>query len=139
MAIYELSKEQKEKIKGKLRHFLERKSEIVLAYLYGSFLEGDFRDIDVAAYLTEISKGEALQYELNMENELKELIGFPFDVRILNYAPLPFRFNVIKNGILLLSKDERVRCDFECLTIVEYHDFDFLRSIYRREAVGINV
>lgn len=139
MAIYKLTSEEKNELKDKLAHFSEKRAEIILSYLHGSFLEEGFRDIDVAIYLTKISKGEALQYELNMENELRELTGFPFDVRILNHAPLSFRFSVIKNGILLFSRDERVRCDFECLTIVEYHDFDLLRSMYRKEAIGINI
>ena len=139
MTVHVISKERKEDIKKKVTDFLQKKSDINFAYLHGSFLEGDFRDIDVAVYLTGISKGEALQYELNLENELSKFTDFLADVRILNHAPLSFRFGVIKNGILLFSGDERIRCDFECLTIVEYHDFDFLRGIYRREALGVKV
>ena len=132
-----IDKGQKQDIKKRVADFLKERPEIISAYLHGSFLEGDFRDIDVAVYLTGISKGEALQYELNLENELGRLTNLWADVRILNHAPLSFRFSVIKNGTLLFSKDERIRCDFECLTIVEYHDFDFLRGIYRKEALGI--
>ena len=132
-----IDKGQKQDIKKRVADFLKKRPEIISAYLHGSFLEGDFRDIDVAVYLTGISKGEALQYELNLENELGRLTNLWADVRILNHAPLSFRFSVIKNGTLLFSKDERIRCDFECLTIVEYHDFDFLRGIYRKEALGI--
>jgi len=51
MAIYELSDKQKEEIKRKITHLLQRKREIILAYLYGSFTEGNFRDIDVASLL----------------------------------------------------------------------------------------
>ena len=134
-----IDKGQKQDIKKRVADFLKERPEIISAYLHGSFLEGDFRDIDVAVYLTGISKGEALQYELNLENELGRLTNLWADVRILNHAPLSFRFSVIKNGTLLFSKDERIRCDFECLTIVEYHDFDFLRGIYRKEALGIKV
>lgn len=94
MAIYELTREEKNEIKGKLAHFSEKRAEIILSYLHGSFLEEGFRDIDVAVYLAKIGKSEALQYELNMENALKELIGFPFDVRVLNHAPLSFRFKM---------------------------------------------
>ena len=139
MAIYEVSKAQKEEIKEKITILLKKREEIVFAYLHGSFLGDSFRDIDIAAYLTERSKDGILQYELNLESELKDFIGFPVDARILNYAPLSFRFNVLKNGILLFSRDEKVRCDFECLSIVEYHDFDFLRRTYRKEALGIKV
>lgn len=139
MTVYVINKEQKENIEKGVADFLRERPEIISAYLHGSFLESDFRDIDIAVYLTGIGKGEALQYELNLENELNKLTGFSVDVRILNHAPLSFRFSVIKNGHLLFSKDEKVRCDFECLTIAEYHDFDLLRGIYRKEALGIEV
>jgi len=139
MTVHVINEEQREKSRERIADFLQKRPEIIFAYLYGSFLKGDFRDIDVAIYLTEISKKEALEYELNLESELSKLTGYWADARILNHAQLSFRFSVIKNGTLLFSKDERIRCDFECLTIVEYHDFDFLRSVYRKEALGIKV
>ena len=58
-------------------------------------------------------------------------------MRILNAAPLAFRFKVIKDGILLCSEDERKRSDFESLTLVEHHDFAVHKEAYRREALGI--
>ena len=94
MAIYELTRGEQNKSEGKLAHFSEKRAEIILSYLYGSFLEEGFRDIDVALYLAKIGKIKALQYELNMENALKELIVFPFDVRVLNHAPLSFKFKM---------------------------------------------
>jgi len=137
--MHEITTEGRKEIEVRLTQFARNRTEIVLAYLHGSFLEGAFRDIDIAVFLTEIVRSEALHYELDMENELDRLISLPFDVRVLNHAPLSFRFNVVKTGILLLSRDEGIRSDFESLTIVEYHDFDFLRRIYRREAIGIEV
>lgn len=137
MAMHNITDVKKEKIKEKITYLLKRRKEIVFAYIHGSFLEGDFRDVDIAVYL----KGEenSLPYELSMERTIEDAIGFPADVRILNHAPLSFRFNVIKNGLLLFSRNERIRCDFESLSIVEYHEFDYFRSIYRREALGIQI
>ena len=109
----------------------------MFAYLHGSFLEDYFRDIDIAIYLNTEKKN--VLYALNLERELEEEVGFPVDVRILNHAPLSFKFGVIEQGVLLFSKDEERLCDFESLTIVEYHDFKFHREIYRREALGIEV
>jgi len=103
-------------------------------------LESSFQDIDIGIYLTKNkSKNNVTKYELALENELERMIGFPVDIRVLNYAPLSFRFNIIKRGTLLFSKDERERTDFECLTVVEYHDFRFYRDLYRREAIGIEI
>ena len=56
---------------------------------------------------------------------------------IVKSGLLESRFGVLKKGILLFSRNERVRCDFENLTFVEHHDFEFHRETYRREALGI--
>lgn len=135
-----ISKYKKEQIKDKITCILNKRDEIIFAYLHGSFLEDNFRDVDIAVYLRNVgTKKEAVQYELTMERELEEIIGFPVDIRIINYAPLSFKFKVIKDDLLLLSKDEGIKSDFESLSIVEYHDFNFIRKTYRREALGIEV
>jgi len=135
--IYSITDTEREKIKKEISRLIERREEIIFSYIHGSFLEGDFRDVDVAVYLKDEEK--ALQYEIKLEREIEDIIGFPADVRVLNHAPLSFRFNVVKNGFLLFSKNEKIRCDFESLSIVEYHDFNYLMNIYRREALGIEV
>lgn len=137
---YKIAENKRKKIKENIISNLEVREEIIFAYLHGSFLEDYFRDVDVAVYLMKVgSKKEVLQYELSLERELEEITGFPVDIRIINYAPLSFRFKVIRDGILLFSKDERIRSDFESLSIVEYHDFNFIRKMYRREAFGIRI
>ncbi|MDI6811241.1 MAG: nucleotidyltransferase domain-containing protein [archaeon] len=138
MKVHAISGAEKEEIKRRIVDVLEKRTEILFAYLHGSFLEENFRDIDAAIYVTELDdKRDVLAYELGLERVLEEAIRFPIDVRILNAAPLAFRFKVIKDGILLFSKDERVRCDFESLTLVEHHDFAIHEEAYRREALGI--
>ncbi len=140
MKIYAIGEDQKEEVQKRMGDILKERREIIFAYLHGSFFESIFRDIDVAVYMSEKkSKREVLKYELKLERELEEVVGFPIDVRILNHVPLCFKFKVIERGVLLFSKDERHRCDFESLTMVEYHDFNFHREIYRRVALGIEV
>ncbi|MEM2136220.1 MAG: nucleotidyltransferase domain-containing protein [Candidatus Jordarchaeaceae archaeon] len=115
---------------------LKGREEILFAYIYGSFLEGRFRDVDVAIYL---DSERDVRYALNLEGELEECVGVPVDVRILNSASLPFKFRVISQGILLFSRDEGRRSNFESLTMAEYHDFKFYREMYQRDALGIKV
>ena len=86
-----------------------------------------------------VSKKEVLKYELHLEEEISGEINFPCDIRVLNKSPLSFRFSVIKNGVILFSKNESKRSDFESLSIVEYHDFNFYRNRYMRSALGIKV
>jgi uncharacterized protein len=135
--MYEIATEEKKEIEVRIGQFVSNRTEIALAYLHGSFPTRAFRDIDLAVVVNDTGRRKSLQYELDMESELEQFIGFPFDVRILNQAPLSFRFSVIRSGVLLFSRNEGFRSDFEALTIVEYHDFDFVRRTYRREAIGI--
>jgi len=135
--LHEIAAEERKRIEGRIGRFVRNRTEIAIAYLHGSFLTRAFRDIDIGIVLHDTGKRKPLEYELDTEDDLERLIGFPFDVRVLNQAPLPFRFNVLKTGVLLFSRNERFRSDFESLTIVEYHDFEFVRRTYRREAIGI--
>ncbi|AJC71447.1 nucleotidyltransferase [Thermococcus guaymasensis DSM 11113] len=134
MQVYTLSREEKEKIIELLRGYLLKSEEVVFAYLHGSFTEDrPFRDIDIAVYV----KGSVSPFcEEELEDELSRLIGLPVDVRILNSAPVTFRFRAI-GGLLLFSRDEKARCDFEERTMREYHDYSYYLNIYRREALGI--
>jgi len=134
MKVHTLNDIQKKGIINKVTRMLKEREEIVFAYLHGSFLTHDFRDIDIAIYLKE---DEDVLYEVKLGVELEKILGFPVDVRVLNSAPLTFRFKVIKDGLLLFSRDERIRSDFEALTISEYHDFSYFRKRYRREVLGI--
>ena len=131
---HELQKEGKEKIISKLREVLVKKDEVLFAYLHGSFLEdGPFRDVDVAVY---VKPNVPPFYEEELEEELSRRISLPVDVRVLNDAPITFRFRAI-GGLLLFSRDEKTRCDFEEMTMREYHDYAHYLEIYRREALGI--
>ncbi|MCD6372073.1 MAG: nucleotidyltransferase domain-containing protein [Thermococcus sp.] len=134
MQVYTLGEEEKEKIIESLRERLLKRDEIAFAYLHGSFLEGGpFRDVDIAVY---VKSSVHPFYEEELEEELSRLIGLPVDVRLLNDAPVTFRFRAI-GGRLLFSRDEKARCDFEERTMREYHDYSYYLRMYRREALGI--
>ena len=135
-----IDKVSKKAVKEAIREMLKKHEEILFAYLHGSFVKKDaFRDIDVAIYL-ERMPASVLEYELQMETDLmKALRKYIVDVRVLNGAPLSFKYNVIKDGIVLLSKDDDKRADFEEKTIVFYLDFLPYRKLYLRETLGVEV
>ncbi len=133
MRVYSIGEHEKGRIKRLIKEFLMGREEVLFAYLHGSFLSGPFRDIDIAVY----TDGECdVFYELELEEELEERLGFPVDVRVLNNAPISFRFKVLK-GELLFSRDEEKRCGFESRTMGEYHDFKYYLNAYRREVLGV--
>lgn len=138
----ELSPEEKEKIKSKIIELLQREDKVKFAYLHGSFLKGEFNDIDLAVYVSKdesksVDNKEIVDFELRKEVEISRSIGFEVDIRCLNLAPNGFCYSVIKNGELLFSFDESVRSDFESLVLVKHHDFKRFRKRYREQAIGV--
>lgn len=134
---------ERERLLGVLTGALEKERGLCAAYVHGSFVEkGPFRDIDVALYYHPAPEFNLLDRELDLEVTLEEALiqaGFrvPVDVRILNLAPLSFRYRVIKEGDLLLARDDNCRVDFEVVTFSEYFDFAPFRAAYLREVLKL--
>ena len=100
---YELDSEEKRGIVDKLRKALVRRSEVLLAIVYGSFVRGRLvRDVDVAVYVGGGVK--SFDYEFKLERELSEGVGIPVDVRVLNDAPPRFVLEVLSWGETLVSR-----------------------------------
>ena len=132
-----MTSHQKQKIITSIREKLLTCEEIVFAYLHGSFLnKGDFADVDIALFLdsTKVSKEEIFSYELEKAVQLFRQVGLEVDVRVLNYAPLGFQFNVTK-GTLLFTRDERFHQEFIERVWLEYMDFNFLSRQILRDAL----
>ncbi len=47
-------------------------------------------------------------------------------MRILNYAPVYFQYEVISKGIVVLERDQDMRVDFEAHLISEYLDLKYM-------------
>ncbi|MCX5847378.1 MAG: nucleotidyltransferase domain-containing protein [Deltaproteobacteria bacterium] len=137
---FQISTQTKEEIITHIRSFLEKLPDLVFAYVHGSFITDEkFRDIDVAVYL-KAAPLSPLQMELDLETELANVINnYPVDVRILNDAPLSFRYNIIKHGKPLVVFDDDARSDFEESTFSHYFDFAPYRKLYLKEALGRGV
>ncbi|MBP7300175.1 MAG: hypothetical protein KA967_07275 [Methanoculleus sp.] len=135
----DLPVEEKQQLLDLLAGLLLKREEILFVYVYGSFPHGPFRDIDIGIFLQKSSNGatDTLRYEMALEQELEDAAGVPIDVRVLNAAPLPFAYSVLQTGEVLISRDEKARCDFVCRIYTHYHDFAYYRKRYRREALGL--
>ena len=124
-------------IASKLRSFLPsilRREPVVLAYLYGSATIGlttPFSDVDIALVVEPgLSALQQLKVVLRLQADLSDHLAIPnADVRIINDAPLVFRGRVACDGLLLYTRDEGARVEFETTTRTEY--FDYL-PIHRR-------
>jgi len=125
----------------KLKSLLAPHDEIVFAYLHGSFLlKAAFRDVDIAVFLAPgaARPSDDVEYEIALSLRLEKALGLPVDVKILNRAPLSFRYHASR-GILLLSRDESTREDFLRRTWSEYFDFARQARIYQEELTRARV
>ena len=108
--------------------FLSREEAVLFAYLYGSFLEErPFGDVDVATYVDPArlrNPDRIFDYGISLAAKMDLAIsGVTVDLRLLNVAPVPFRFNVITTGRVVFSRSEKERIDFEVKTRSLYFDF----------------
>ena len=110
---------------GKLRAFFKRQNDVQFAYLFGSNANGTagkLSDVDVAVYLKpSISKKEYLTIKLRLISDLVQACGTDrVDLTILNESALHLNNNVVANGVLLASSNEKERARFESSTISRF-------------------
>jgi predicted nucleotidyltransferase len=119
-----------------IKSILTEEEKVIFAYLHGSFFKNLlFRDVDVAVFLPFLSPRHLLDCELKLEDALQKRIPFPVDVKALNEAPPAFCYQVIKNGLRLLDRDETKRVQFEVRTLQRYFDFLPYRQLYFQEVL----
>ena len=109
----------------KLAMLFESEKRVLVAYLFGSYargLETPRSDVDIAVLLSEVPE-RPLEYYLHLEHELAKVLEMDVDLVFLNDAPPLLKYQVIKYGKLLFSRDERVRVMFEAKSLCEYLDF----------------
>ena len=129
-----LDRQARQRIKRRLAELLQERDEVLFAYLYGSFMEEmPFHDIDVGLYISAVTEEESIDYMLDCGQQLSHALGLPVDVRVLNFAPVPFLFHAIR-GELLLEKDEEVRVRVVERTVQRYLDMAPLIRRAIREA-----
>ncbi len=114
---------------------LKGRPEILFAILYGSASEGGaFRDLDVAVWVDRavVSAETELAYGFDLADDLEKTVSFPVDVRVINDAPLPYRYNVSR-GQRLIAHDEEAYYTFIERTRMAWWDFEPVAMAYLRE------
>ncbi len=112
----------------KLKEALTMHSDIVLVFLFGSFVSGDvtsFSDLDIAIYST----GPFDFYRTNdLKEDISEMLGVEADIVVLNNASPVIKMQVLKKGTLLINKDQRAYNEFFVTTVKEYDDLKRTRK-----------
>lgn len=103
---------------------------VMIAYLYGSVAGGvmlQSSDLDIGLVLDPscaLSAYERMQLELNIAAEIERRCNVrEADVRSIDIAPITVQGMVVSEGILLYSRDEEFRVQYEVYTRKLYFDF----------------
>ena len=106
----------------------------MFAYLHGSFLtEESFRDIDLGLF-SGVAKD--LSFESDLSYELSTALGYEIDVRVINDAPVAFQMAALRNGRLLLSRNDDARTDFIENVGRRYREYAHFRNVFMEAVVG---
>jgi len=119
-----------------LRKLLQPDTDILFAYLYGSFVtDPDLlgSDIDVGVYL----KHWDLNAYVKKEEQLTALLvsrlhNDRIDLRIINTLPLLLKYNILRDGILIFSRDELERVDFDTTSMIKFFELKPYLDEYNR-------
>jgi predicted nucleotidyltransferase len=121
-----------------LRDVVGEFSQVRLAYLFGSVAAGtarDTSDVDIAVLLAPGADPETLD---RLIAALESVSARTVDLVDLAAAPPLLAHEIIKNGKLILSRDEDERVAFVTRAIASYLDTAYLRKVqhhYLRERV----
>lgn len=121
-----------EKALEKIRKVLEKRPEVLAAYLYGSHAKGYARegsDIDVAVVLNPtFPKPRSYAYMFDLEDEVnKSVPEFKVEVIPTAHMSYPLNFTAPLFGRLIYSRNDKLRVQRELHLENEFED---LRALY---------
>jgi len=132
--LYRLPDRQRVAVTVALRHALAGEPDIVFAYLFGSFAEGEaFHDIDIALHLCDLSPPDASRRAFEIAGRLEGIVAYPLDVVALNGRPATFRYHACRGSLLDVRDEERL-ADELTRTASEYFDIEPVLRHAAREA-----
>lgn len=134
---HSVDEKQRSEIIEKIRAVLIDNPHVAFAFLHGSFLSGPFsRDIDLGIFVTDVDPSLYWDFECSLADCVENVLhaSFAVEPKVINSAPLPFRFHVIR-GMLLCVRDEDFLTDFMVRTAKDYFDIAPLRQRHISEAI----
>lgn len=124
----DLEPEAKKRLIVQIKEYLMQKENIVFAYIHGSFIKSKtFRDIDIAIF---VNDRKDFYFESDLSAQLTSMIMFDAEFRIINEAPVAFQMAVLRDGVLLFSRDDVKRTDFIEDVGKRYREYTHFRNIF---------
>jgi predicted nucleotidyltransferase len=114
---------------------------VALAYLFGSQAKGEvgpLSDIDVAVYFDEsVPREEYFDWRLEVSGALTDLFKTDkVDLVVLNEVPPLLAHRIVKEGVPLFCRDEKIRIEFEVRAVLNYLDWKPYVEKYTRQTLG---
>lgn len=113
-----------------LENLLKNYKVVRLAYVFGSYAKNDvgkLSDIDIAVLLEQgIKKNRISKLKLKLIHDISIAIKTnKIDLIIMNNAPLSINHEVIKEGRLIVCKDNSEKNNFETYIMSRYLDMKY--------------
>ena len=113
---------------------------VLFAYVYGSCATGTihpFSDLDIGVFFDPNSAADPLECELDLALDIDRNLGHVIesDVRAINELPLMFLGRILTEGVLVYSRDESTRVEFEVQARKKFFDFMPVIHDYRKAYV----
>ena len=119
------------------QEFLENREDIQFAFIYGSFVELDmFHDVDLGISLQCQCLDRSTDIALEAAGQLSRRFRLPFDVRVLNGAPVSLLYHVFRGRLVFCRDAGRLSDDIEYVLARYFDKHEFLRH-YTREAFAL--
>lgn len=122
----------RERIVEVIKGELEKRQEIVLAYVFGSVAKGSVSegsDIDIAVLVSE-ARPDPLRYRVRLIEDLMRVSnGVPVEVVLLEDVPPALGGRIVREGKLLVCRDEADRVRTEVAMLQREFDTAPLRKV----------
>ena len=126
-------------IEDALREFFAAEpTGIIVAYLFGSVARGTAHagsDVDVAVLYANAPPATIEGLPLDLEDRIRQRVGRPAQVIVLNTAPVDLVHRALRDGVLLLDRAPGTRIHFEVRARNAYFDLQPILARYRRPPV----
>ena len=123
-----LCPEDRHRIAQRVRSRLASAEDMVFASIYGSFARGEaVRDLDVALYTTE---DKDFLFAIEVAALLRRDTGCEVEVTVMNHAPVALQFAILRDGLLLFSKDEALRTTLIERVSRQYREYTHFRDLF---------
>ena len=116
-----------------IRHALETDESVVLAVLFGSGARNELRptsDLDVGVLGTVAGRLAALQVSL------ERATGRTVDLIALETAPPLLRFEIARDGIVLVERTPHLWSDFKMHAMIDWWDWAPTARLFQQAAVA---